>query len=138
MESGKVEGWQGRTGRLNGATLDVLRGSEVGRFVVDRFLRKVVSIKAELPVGMLLLWKDGSAYRAFGEDAMVIVDICGLALRRYGDTPMCRFTERFYELTLGQLHKCGKSAAICDEVESEFHPGEKRREVVWISTPDDP
>ena len=97
-------------------------------------MRQYLAIKREIPPGMILLFRLGDFFEAFGEDAEVSAPICGLCLTRRYDTPMCGFPVHSVCSYLAKFIRCGKSVALAEMVE-HIRNGVGRYEVVRTVTP---
>ena len=97
-------------------------------------MRQYLAIKREIPPGIILLFRLGDFYEMFGEDAEASAAICGLALTRRYDTPMCGFPVHSACSYLAKFIRCGKSVALAEMVEP-IRNGVGRYEVVRIVTP---
>lgn len=99
-------------------------------------MRQYRRIKAELPQGVILLFRLGDFYEMFFDDAREAAPIMGVALTQRGGTPMCGVPYHALDAYLAKLIRAGKKAAICDQVEDPAQAkGIVRREVTRVVTP---
>ncbi|HRR34046.1 MAG TPA: DNA mismatch repair protein MutS [Kiritimatiellia bacterium] len=99
-------------------------------------MRQYRRIKAELPDGVILLFRLGDFYEMFFEDAREAAPILGVALTQRAGTPMCGVPYHALDAYLAKLIRAGKKAAICDQMEDPAHAkGIVRREVTRVVTP---
>jgi DNA mismatch repair protein MutS len=99
-------------------------------------MRQYRRIKAELPEGVILLFRLGDFYEMFFEDARVAAPLLGVALTQRGGTPMCGVPYHAIDAYLAKLIRAGKKAAICDQMEDPSQAkGIVRREVTRVVTP---
>jgi len=99
-------------------------------------MRQYRRIKAELPEGVILLFRLGDFYEMFFEDARQAAPILGVALTQRGGTPMCGVPYHALDSYLAKLIRAGCKAAICDQVENPAQAkGIVRREVTRVVTP---
>ncbi|MFA7054087.1 MAG: DNA mismatch repair protein MutS, partial [Kiritimatiellia bacterium] len=80
-------------------------------------MRQYRRIKAELPDGVILLFRLGDFYEMFFEDARAAAPILGVALTQRAGTPMCGVPYHAIDAYLAKLIRAGKKAAICDQME---------------------
>jgi DNA mismatch repair protein MutS len=99
-------------------------------------MRQYRRIKAELPEGVILLFRLGDFYEMFFEDARAAAPILGVALTQRAGTPMCGVPYHAIDAYLAKLIRAGKKAAICDQMEEPSQgKGIVRREVTRVVTP---
>ncbi len=99
-------------------------------------MRQYRRIKAELPEGVILLFRLGDFYEMFFDDARVAAPILGVALTQRTGTPMCGVPYHAIDAYLAKLIRAGKKAAICDQMEDPSQAkGIVRREVTRVVTP---
>jgi len=99
-------------------------------------MRQYRRIKAELPDGVILLFRLGDFYEMFFEDACTAAPILGVALTQRSGTPMCGVPYHAIDAYLAKLIRAGKKAAICDQMEDPSKAkGLVRREVTRVVTP---
>ena len=99
-------------------------------------MRQYRRIKAELPEGVILLFRLGDFYEMFFDDARAAAPILGVALTHRGGTPMCGVPYHAIDGYLAKLIRAGKKAAICDQMEDPAQAkGIVRREVTRVVTP---
>jgi len=99
-------------------------------------MRQYRRIKAELPEGVILLFRLGDFYEMFFEDARAAAPLLGVALTQRGGTPMCGVPYHAIDAYLAKLIRAGKKAAICDQMEDPSQAkGIVRREVTRVVTP---
>ena len=99
-------------------------------------MRQYRRIKAELPEGVILLFRLGDFYEMFFDDAVVAAPILGVALTRRGGTTMCGVPYHAIDAYLAKLIRAGKKAAVCDQMEDPAQAkGIVRREVTRVITP---
>ena len=99
-------------------------------------MRQYRRIKAELPDGVILLFRLGDFYEMFFEDARAAAPILGVALTQRAGTPMCGVPYHAIDAYLAKLIRAGKKAAICDQMEDPSQAkGIVRREVTRVVTP---
>jgi DNA mismatch repair protein MutS len=99
-------------------------------------MRQYRRIKAELPEGVILLFRLGDFYEMFFDDAREAAPILGVALTQRGGTPMCGLPYHAIDAYLAKLIRAGKKAAICDQMEDPAQAkGIVRREVTRVITP---
>jgi len=99
-------------------------------------MRQYRRIKAELPDGVILLFRLGDFYEMFFEDARAAAPILGVALTQRAGTPMCGVPYHAIDAYLAKLIRAGKKAAICDQMEEPSQAkGIVRREVTRVVTP---
>ena len=109
-------------------------------------MRQYRRIKAELPEGVILLFRLGDFYEMFFEDARAAAPILGVALTQRAGTPMCGVPYHAIDAYLAKLIRAGKKAAICDQMEdpsqakgivrgrspASSRPARSRRTKSWI------
>ncbi len=67
--------------------------------------------------GMLLLFRVGDFYQAFGNDAYTLATVCGLTLRNRDGWPMAEFPHHHHlEVYLRKLLTAGHRVALCEQV----------------------
>ena len=99
-------------------------------------MRQYRRIKAELPEGVILLFRLGDFYEMFFEDAREAAPILGVALTRRTGVPMCGVPYHALEGYLAKLIRAGRKAAGCDQLEDPATAkGIVRREVTRVVTP---
>ena len=99
-------------------------------------MRQYRRIKAELPEGVILLFRLGDFYEMFFEDAREAAPILGVALTQRTGYPMCGVPYHALDAYLAKLIRAGKKAAICDQMEDPSQAkGIVRREVTRVVTP---
>ena len=99
-------------------------------------MRQYRRIKAELPEGVVLLFRLGDFYEMFFEDARRAAPILGVALTRRAGTPMCGVPYHALDGYLAKLIRAGVKAAVCDQMEDPAAAkGIVRREVTRVVTP---
>lgn len=99
-------------------------------------MRQYRRIKAELPEGVILLFRLGDFYEMFFDDARAAAPILGVALTQRTGMPMCGVPYHAIDAYLAKLIRAGKKAAICDQVEDPSQAkGIVRREVTRVVTP---
>jgi DNA mismatch repair protein MutS len=99
-------------------------------------MRQYRRIKAELPEGVILMFRLGDFYEMFFEDAQVAAPILGLVLTHRAGSPMCGIPYHAIDAYLAKLIRAGKRAAICDQMEDPaLAKGIVRREVTRVVTP---
>ncbi len=99
-------------------------------------MRQYRRIKAELPEGVILLFRLGDFYEMFFDDARAAAPILGVALTQRGGTPMCGVPYHAIDAYLAKLIRAGRKAAICDQMEEPAQAkGIVRREVTRVVTP---
>jgi DNA mismatch repair protein MutS len=99
-------------------------------------MRQYRRIKAELPEGVILLFRLGDFYEMFFDDAQQAAPILGVALTRRAGTPMCGVPHHAIDGYLAKLIRAGRKAAICDQMEDPATTkGIVRREVTRVVTP---
>ncbi|MEI7898732.1 MAG: DNA mismatch repair protein MutS [bacterium] len=99
-------------------------------------MRQYRRIKAELPEGVILLFRLGDFYEMFFDDARAAAPILGVALTQRAGTPMCGVPYHAIDAYLAKLIRAGKKAAICDQMEDTAQAkGIVRREVTRVVTP---
>ena len=99
-------------------------------------MRQYRRIKAELPEGVILLFRLGDFYEMFFDDARAAAPVLGVALTQRGGTPMCGVPYHAIDAYLAKLIRAGKKAAICDQMEDPAQAkGIVRREVTRVVTP---
>ncbi len=99
-------------------------------------MRQYRRIKAELPEGVILLFRLGDFYELFFEDARVAAPLLGVALTQRAGTPMCGVPYHALDVYLAKLIRAGKKVAICDQMEDPAQAkGIVRREVTRVVTP---
>ena len=99
-------------------------------------MRQYRRIKAELPEGVILLFRLGDFYEMFFEDAREAAPILGVALTQRTGTPMCGVPHHALDGYLAKLIRAGRKAAICDQMEDPSQAkGIVRREVTRVVTP---
>ena len=96
-------------------------------------MRQYLAIKREIPPGMILLFRLGDFFEAFGEDAIIASPILGATLTHRGDMPMCGVPYYAINSYLAKLIRCGKSVVLADMVEP-IRNGVGRYEVVRTVT----
>ena len=99
-------------------------------------MRQYRRIKAELPDGVLLLFRLGDFYELFFEDAKTAAPILGVALTQRASVPMCGVPYHAIDGYLAKLIRAGCKAAICEQMEDPATvKGIVRREVTRVITP---
>jgi len=99
-------------------------------------MRQYRRIKAELPEGVILLFRLGDFYEMFFDDAREASPILGVALTHRAGSPMCGVPYHAIDAYLAKLIRAGKKAAICDQMEDPSQAkGIVRREVTRVITP---
>jgi DNA mismatch repair protein MutS len=99
-------------------------------------MRQYRRIKAELPEGVILMFRLGDFYEMFFEDAREAAPILGVALTQRVGTPMCGIPYHAIDAYLAKLIRAGKKAAVCDQMEDPSQAkGIVRREVTRVVTP---
>jgi len=99
-------------------------------------MRQYRRIKAELPEGVILLFRLGDFYEMFFDDAREAAPVLGVALTQRAGTPMCGVPHHAIDAYLAKLIRAGKKAAICDQMEDPAQAkGIVRREVTRVITP---
>ena len=99
-------------------------------------MRQYRRIKAELPEGVILLFRLGDFYEMFFDDAVVAAPILGVALTRRTGYHMCGVPYHAIDAYLAKLIRAGKKAAVCDQMEDPTQAkGIVRREVTRVVTP---
>ncbi len=99
-------------------------------------MRQYRRIKAELPEGVILLFRLGDFYEMFFDDARAAAPILGVALTQRAGTPMCGVPYHALDAYLAKLIRAGKKAAVCDQMEDPAQAkGIVRREVTRVVTP---
>jgi len=99
-------------------------------------MRQYRRIKAELPDGVILLFRLGDFYEMFFDDARAAAPVLGVALTQRGGVPMCGVPYHAIDTYLAKLIRAGKKAAICDQMEDPAQAkGIVRREVTRVVTP---
>ena len=99
-------------------------------------MRQYRRIKAELPEGVILLFRLGDFYELFFEDARAAAPLLGVALTQRAGTPMCGVPYHALDAYLAKLIRAGKKVAICDQMEDPAQAkGIVRREVTRVVTP---
>lgn len=99
-------------------------------------MRQYRRIKAELPEGVILMFRLGDFYEMFFDDARAAAPILGVALTQRGGTPMCGVPYHAIDAYLAKLIRAGQKAAICDQMEDPAQAkGIVRREVTRVVTP---
>jgi DNA mismatch repair protein MutS len=99
-------------------------------------MRQYRRIKAELPEGVILLFRLGDFYEMFFDDAREASPILGVALTHRAGSPMCGVPYHAIDAYLAKLIRAGKKAAICDQMEDPAQAkGIVRREVTRVITP---
>lgn len=76
-------------------------------------LKQFEDAKASYP-GMLLLFRCGDWYEAFGDDALELAKHCGATVTLRDDWPMAGFPYTSLEVNLRKLLCAGVRVAICD------------------------
>jgi len=99
-------------------------------------MRQYRRIKAELPAGVILLFRLGDFYEMFFEDAREAAPILGVALTQRAGVPMCGVPHHALDGYLAKLIRAGRKAAVCDQMEDPASAkGIVRREVTRVVTP---
>jgi DNA mismatch repair protein MutS len=99
-------------------------------------MRQYRRIRAELPAGVILLFRLGDFYEMFFEDAREAAPILGVALTQRTGVPMCGVPHHALEGYLAKLIRAGRKAAVCDQLEDPATAkGIVRREVTRVVTP---
>ncbi len=99
-------------------------------------MRQYRRIKAELPEGVILLFRLGDFYEMFLDDAREAAPILGVALTHRAGVPMCGVPYHAIDSYLAKLIRAGKKAAVCDQMEEPAQAkGIVRREVTRVVTP---
>ena len=105
-------------------------------------MRQYRRIKAELPAGVILLFRLGDFYEMFFEDAREAAPILGVALTQRVGVPMCGVPHHALDGYLAKLIRAGRKAAVCDQMEDPASAkgpaggkGIVRREVTRVVTP---
>lgn len=99
-------------------------------------MRQYRRIKAELPEGVILLFRLGDFYEMFFDDARAAAPILGVALTQRAGTPMCGVPYHAIDAYLAKLIRAGRKAALCDQMEDPSQAkGIVRREVTRVVTP---
>ncbi len=99
-------------------------------------MRQYRRIKAELPAGVVLLFRLGDFYELFFEDAREAAPILGVALTQRAGVPMCGVPYHALDSYLAKLIRAGCKAAVCDQMEDPASAkGIVRREVTRVVTP---
>jgi len=99
-------------------------------------MRQYRRIKAELPEGVILLFRLGDFYEMFFEDAREAAPVLGVALTQRAGVPMCGVPHHALEGYLAKLIRAGRKAAVCDQMEEPASvKGIVRREVTRVVTP---
>jgi DNA mismatch repair protein MutS len=99
-------------------------------------MRQYRRIKAELPEGVILLFRLGDFYEMFFDDAVAAAPILGVALTHRAGSPMCGVPYHAIDAYLAKLIRAGKKAAVCDQMEDPSQAkGIVRREVTRVVTP---
>ncbi|MCL1920985.1 MAG: DNA mismatch repair protein MutS [Kiritimatiellaeota bacterium] len=99
-------------------------------------MRQYRRIKAELPEGVILMFRLGDFYEMFFDDARAAAPILGVALTQRGGTPMCGVPYHALDAYLAKLIRAGRKAAVCDQMEDPSQAkGIVRREVTRVVTP---
>jgi len=99
-------------------------------------MRQYRRIKAELPEGVILLFRLGDFYEMFFDDAREAAPVLGVALTHRAGSPMCGVPYHALDAYLAKLIRAGKKAAICDQMEDPAQAkGIVRREVTRVVTP---
>ena len=75
-------------------------------------MRQYRRIKAELPEGVILLFRLGDFYEMFFDDARAAAPVLGVALTQRAGTPMCGVPYHAIDAYLAKLIRAGKKAAI--------------------------
>jgi DNA mismatch repair ATPase MutS len=87
----------------------------------DAVVAAYQTAKAANP-GMLLLFRLGDFYEAFGEDAQVAARVLGLTLTARGTVPMAGFPVDRLEQYLRRLLDDGRRVAVCDRADQGGTP----------------
>jgi DNA mismatch repair protein MutS len=99
-------------------------------------MRQYRRIKAELPGGVLLLFRLGDFYELFFDDAREAAPLLGVALTQRVGVPMCGVPYHAVDTYLAKLIRAGRKAAVCDQMEDPAAAkGIVRREVTRVVTP---
>jgi DNA mismatch repair protein MutS len=99
-------------------------------------MRQYRRIKAELPEGVILLFRLGDFYEMFFEDAREAAPVLGVALTQRAGVPMCGVPHHALDSYLAKLIRAGRKAAVCDQMEDPAGAkGIVRREVTRVVTP---
>jgi DNA mismatch repair protein MutS len=99
-------------------------------------MRQYRRIKAELPAGVILLFRLGDFYEMFFEDAREAAPILGVALTQRAGVPMCGVPHHALDGYLAKLIRAGRKAAVCEQMEDPASTkGIVRREVTRVVTP---
>ena len=99
-------------------------------------MRQYRRIKAELPAGVVLLFRLGDFYEMFFEDAREAAPILGVALTQRAGVPMCGVPHHALDGYLAKLIRAGRKAAVCDQMEDPASvKGIVRREITRVVTP---
>ncbi|MFZ4396541.1 MAG: DNA mismatch repair protein MutS [Kiritimatiellia bacterium] len=99
-------------------------------------MRQYRRIKAELPSGVILLFRLGDFYEMFFEDAREAAPILGVALTQRAGVPMCGVPHHALDGYLAKLIRAGRKAAVCEQMEDPASvKGIVRREVTRVVTP---
>jgi DNA mismatch repair protein MutS len=103
-------------------------------------VRRYLQLRDEHP-GVLLLFRVGSFYEIFFDDAELVSGLLGLKLgeRPSGGSappvPQCGFTRHALQSFLARLLNQGYRVAVCEEGEEEQDEGPRRRDIVRTLTP---
>ena len=74
-------------------------------------MRQYRRIKAELPEGVILMFRLGDFYEMFFEDAQIAAPILGLVQTHRAGSPMCGIPYHAIDTYLAKLIRAGKRAA---------------------------
>ncbi|MGH2347728.1 MAG: hypothetical protein ACRDG4_21070, partial [Chloroflexota bacterium] len=103
-------------------------------------VRRYLELRDEHP-GVLLLFRVGSFYEIFFDDAELVSGLLGLKLgeRPSGGSappvPQCGFTRHALQSFLARLLNHGYRVAVCEEGEGGQDEGPRRRDIVRTLTP---
>lgn len=80
-------------------------------------MRQVERAKAECGAGVVLLFRLGDYYEAFGEDAGVVSSVWGVPVTKRPGVEYCGVPAHVVDEYVGKLLMAGVKVALCDELE---------------------
>ena len=124
-----------------GSARPARRGSGATGQQYGEMITQYLGLRDDNP-GVILLFRVGSFYETFFDDAEVVADALGLKLTEKGSggsappVPLCGFSGQSIDTYLPRLLAQGYRVAVCEEGEEEQdHAGPRRRAVVRTLTP---